>query len=638
MATLPEYTDEIVDMRVTVALSTVGDNMQLFRFSQSSGSFTGDNEVNDDLALDRMRYVTDTPDNIIINRTGTGSFLLEVDGQSGDLNGLYLHIAHEEGDSSALASVAWTSRTVIGGGFIRFDLNNDFLEDVADGDHLQIKAASNTESGADLTPTFGTDTIADQSYTESTAIATLQLPAATSGDAPLTYSISPAVPAGLAFSASTRQITGTPTATQAATTYTYTVTDDDGDTADLTFTITVTAAAVVIVVDPAPPGLIVEWADNIWTDEPAASDWNSVAADSYLARWNRGRQTERDEHEVGTMSLSLRNVHGDYWPTATNAPGAGHQIRLRAAFAGTTYDLFRGVIESWDPTIRGDRVPRILATGVDNRRQLNRADVSTGSGGFPSERTDLRVGRVLNAASWPAAWRRIDQGQETMTAAAADTTAKASEFMRQADEVEFGQLYVAADGDLVFRARNALADAPAITLGPDDVPAFDPDFEYTDRHVANRVTVTRTGGTPQVANDTASQARFGIVPLDLSDLALTTNAAASGLAQARLSARATPGMELRRLTLRPSIDPAVLYPAILGTDIGASVAVHWDDADGLMQNYRLEGVEIEVTTTPHGGPTWSATWRLGIAADPETFWLLGVAGSSELGDTTRLYI
>ena len=91
----------------------------------------------------------------------------------------------------------------------------------------------------DPMPTFGSMTVGNQSYTLNTAISPLQLPAATDGNGPLTYSLSPGLPAGLTFNASTRQITGTPTVASAVRTYTYTVTDADGDTASLTFTIRV---------------------------------------------------------------------------------------------------------------------------------------------------------------------------------------------------------------------------------------------------------------------------------------------------------------------------------------------------------------------------------------------------------------
>ncbi len=94
-------------------------------------------------------------------------------------------------------------------------------------------------------PSFGTETVADQSYTQDTAIATLTLPVATGGDGTLTYALSPTAPTGLTFDASARTLTGTPTASQAAVEYTYTATDADGDEAQLTFDLRVAATLTV---------------------------------------------------------------------------------------------------------------------------------------------------------------------------------------------------------------------------------------------------------------------------------------------------------------------------------------------------------------------------------------------------------
>ena len=109
---------------------------------------------------------------------------------------------------------------------------------VTDSDGDVTSLTFNIAVALDKIPTFGSETVSD-AYLETAVIATLQLPAATNGDAPLTYSISPTLPTGLSFNSTNRRITGTPTVLQSATTYTYTATDDDGDTATLTFNITI---------------------------------------------------------------------------------------------------------------------------------------------------------------------------------------------------------------------------------------------------------------------------------------------------------------------------------------------------------------------------------------------------------------
>ena len=97
----------------------------------------------------------------------------------------------------------------------------------------------------DLMPDFGSETISEIVATRGTAMTSVTLPAATGGDGTLTYSLSPNLPTGMAFNATTRVLSGTPTATLSRTQFTYTVTDADGDTDTIQFYLTVNA--------PAPP-------------------------------------------------------------------------------------------------------------------------------------------------------------------------------------------------------------------------------------------------------------------------------------------------------------------------------------------------------------------------------------------------
>ncbi len=82
--------------------------------------------------------------------------------------------------------------------------------------------------------------VADVMSTASTAIASVELPAAAGGTGDISYSVSD-LPAGLAFDAATRTISGTPAevSEQTVVEVTYTATDEAGATAALTFSITV---------------------------------------------------------------------------------------------------------------------------------------------------------------------------------------------------------------------------------------------------------------------------------------------------------------------------------------------------------------------------------------------------------------
>ena len=107
-----------------------------------------------------------------------------------------------------------------------------------DGDTAELTFTIEVQD--DASPAFGSGvTIGNQLYLKDVAIATLQLPAASGGNGTLTYTLTPAAPAGLTADTGARTLTGTPTATQRETTYTWRVSDQDGDTAELTFTIEV---------------------------------------------------------------------------------------------------------------------------------------------------------------------------------------------------------------------------------------------------------------------------------------------------------------------------------------------------------------------------------------------------------------
>ena len=123
--------------------------------------------------------------------------------------------------------------------------NPDPNDDQSDDNPYSV--FSNTVSATPLaasTPSFGSSTISNQSWIQNSAITSMTLPSATGGNGTLSYSLSPALPTGLSFTASTRVLSGTPSGTSASTTYTYTVTDEDNNTAasdkdTLTFTIAV---------------------------------------------------------------------------------------------------------------------------------------------------------------------------------------------------------------------------------------------------------------------------------------------------------------------------------------------------------------------------------------------------------------
>ena len=107
----------------------------------------------------------------------------------------------------------------------------------ADGDAAQLTFTITVAE--DLSPTFGVQTIGDKSWVQRKAIDSFTLPSASGGDGTLTYTLSPGLPDGVSRHATTRVVSGAPSAAMSSTEYTWRATDADGDAVQLTFTITV---------------------------------------------------------------------------------------------------------------------------------------------------------------------------------------------------------------------------------------------------------------------------------------------------------------------------------------------------------------------------------------------------------------
>ena len=94
---------------------------------------------------------------------------------------------------------------------------------------------------ANATPSFGASSIDDLVLTKDSLMSPVTLPTATSGNPPLNYGFSSALPTGLSIEVSggVRTLKGTPTERQDRTSYAWQAGDSDGETAEVSFTITI---------------------------------------------------------------------------------------------------------------------------------------------------------------------------------------------------------------------------------------------------------------------------------------------------------------------------------------------------------------------------------------------------------------
>ena len=203
---------------------------------------------------------------------------------------------------------------------------------------------------------------ASQSVTVNSAITTVT--STSTGGAITSYSISPAAPAGLTFSNSTGQLSGTPTAIQSSTTYTITATNASGS-ATATFTLTVSpGAAVKVAVTRASVGTSPGFA---FTTQPQVtiqdSSGNTITSSSAVVTATVsaggalvGTATATASSGVATFSdLGIRGFGGAAYTITYTAPGltANTQIVTPSALARGASGPGGGLIYYVAPTSAG---------------------------------------------------------------------------------------------------------------------------------------------------------------------------------------------------------------------------------------------------------------------------------------------
>ena len=178
------------------------------------------------IVSDGLALTAPVDQNYTLNTAITALELPEADGGTGTLT----YTLTGPGDSALPGGLTFSGRTLSG------------TPDTADTTVLTYTvtddngATTSVDFTVSVSDSLTLNARGDQNYTLNTAITALELPVATGGTMPLTYTLT-SVP-GLNFAADTRTLSGTPS-TPATTTLTYTVTDDNGASTTATFTIIV---------------------------------------------------------------------------------------------------------------------------------------------------------------------------------------------------------------------------------------------------------------------------------------------------------------------------------------------------------------------------------------------------------------
>jgi len=316
---------------------------------------------------------------------------------------------------------------------------------------------------------------------------------------------------------------------------------------------------------------------------------------------NRGRNPVADEFQTGTMSLRIVDQNGDFNPQNPASPYYNlltpmKKVQITATYSGVTYPIFSGFITSYVNSQPKDATEIAYTTiqAVDAYRLAQNAQISTVTGAAAGNLSGTRINQILDQISWPATMRDVDAGLTTLQADPGTNRTSLAALQTVANS-EYGAVYVNASGSFVFQDRtvtvSSIGGTP--TLFADDgtgIKYANAVWKLDDTLVFNSATVTRVGGTAQVATNSASIAKYFIHSYFLNNLLMQTDTVALDYARAYVASRAETSIRCDAVELD-------LYTPDYNTGIIAALNLDFFDP-------------ITVITTQPGGSTLDKTLQI----------------------------
>ena len=198
------------------------------------------------------------------------------------------------------------------------------------------------------------------------------------------------------------------------------------------------------------------------------------AARTVGLRIERGGGGRFDAAPAGKAVITLENADRRFDPWYTASPlypnvMPRRGVRIRAAYSGTTYDIFTGRIEEIEPSTSGG-TRRVAVTAYDGLRDL--ADAAASVALQTDVAVDAAVDLVLTDADWPAgsSYRDLDPSAEVLGYWWRDSEASAKDSLTELFQAEHGQFFITAAGKARFLSRmNTTMGEALATLDEDHI-------------------------------------------------------------------------------------------------------------------------------------------------------------------------
>ena len=330
----------------------------------------------------------------------------------------------------------------------------------------------------------------------------------------------------------------------------------------------------------------------------------------------RGRNAQADQFQTGTLSMRIVDQNGDFNPQNISSPYTGlltpmRKVQITATYGATTYPIFAGFITSYTTTTpkNANDVVYTTITAVDAFRLAQNAQISTVTGAAAGDLSGTRINQILDQIAWPTSMRDVDAGLTTMQndPGTARTSLAA---MQTVETSEYGALYVDAAGSFVFQDRAVTAGSSGLTpvVFNDNGSAigyFNAVWRLDDTLVYNSASITRTGGTAQIAINQPSIDKYFVHSYNQQNLLMQTDAVALDYAQAYVASRAETSIRCDAIQLdlyTDNYNAGII--AALGLDYFDPVTITTNQPGGSTLTKTLQVFGVAQSITPN---SWKTT-------------------------------
>jgi hypothetical protein len=334
----------------------------------------------------------------------------------------------------------------------------------------------------------------------------------------------------------------------------------------------------------------------------------------------RGRTALSDSFQTGTLTLRIVDQNGDFNPQNVTGPyyellTPMKKVQITATYEGVTYPIFSGFITSYVTTYPKEADADVAYTtiqAVDAFRLAQLAQISTVTGATAGNLSGTRINQILNQINWPATMRDVDAGLTTLqNDPGTNRTSLAA--LQTVTESEYGAFYVDASGSFVFQDRNVTAGSigGTPTVFSDTgagIRYSDAAWILNDVLIFNKATITRAGGTAQVADNAASIEKYFLHSYFLDNLLMQSDSVALDYAEAYVASRAETSIRVDSIVLdlyTPNYNAGIV--AALDLDFFDPITVSTTQPGGSTLTKTLQIFGVQNTITPNSFKTLFTT-------------------------------